>query len=225
MTLRNFLHGWLAAALTMSLICSLSISETHAGGAVALTPDEIAPVKVGDAAPSFTVTTAKDEPYVFDPENLERPVLLLSFRGGWCPYCNIYLSEMRHVIPDIKAMGVDVLFLSGDRPEILYSGLEQETQEDIAALDYTILSDADARAAIALGTAFAVSEKTMNKLKNGDYEITDSSVERHSILPVPSVFAIDRSGVVRFAFTNVNYRVRLPADDLIAAATEIAAAE
>jgi len=44
-------------------------------------------------------------------------------------------------------------------------------------------------------------------------------------LPVPAVFAIDRQGEIQFAHTNADYKVRLPADELLAAAHEIAAAE
>jgi peroxiredoxin len=48
---------------------------------------------------------------------------------------------------------------------------------------------------------------------------------KHGVLPVPAVFAIDRDGVINFAYTNADYKVRLPADELLAAAREIAAAD
>ncbi len=53
----------------------------------------------------------------------------------------MHLSELRHVVPEIDGMGIDVLFLSGDRPALLYKSLGGETREDIAGLGYTILSD------------------------------------------------------------------------------------
>ena len=137
----------------------------------------------------------------------------------------MYLSEMRHAIPEISAMGVDVLFLSGDRAELLYASLRRETQEDIAALEYTILSDADAQAAIALGIAFRASDRTMNRRAEKGDDIAGSSMARHGVLAVPAVFAIDRQGTIQFVYTNANYKVRLPADELMAAAREIAAAD
>jgi peroxiredoxin len=47
----------------------------------------------------------------------------------------------------------------------------------------------------------------------------------HGVLPVPAVFAINRQGEIRFAYTNADYKVRLPADELLAAAHEIATAD
>ncbi len=223
--LRPILHSSFAVLICMSLVCSVSMRHGHADVPVAETADAIRPLAAGDVAPRFNVETVAGLPFEFVPQNLERPVVLLAFRGGWCPYCNMYLSEMRHAIPQISAMGVDVLFLSGDRAELLYASLGRETQEDIAGLPYTILSDADAQAAIALGIAFRASDRTMNRRAEKGDDIAGSSMARHGVLPVPAVFAIDRHGMIQFAYSNANYKVRLPAEELMAAAREIAAAD
>lgn len=222
MTIRSTLHSVFAALLFASLVCSLALRSGHADAPIAATADEIRPLQVSDPAPRFVVEQVDGSPYDFNPKELEKPTLLLTFRGGWCPYCNMYLSDMRFVIPEIREMGVDVLFLSGDRAEDLYDGLSAQAQEDIEGLDYTILSDANAQAAIALGIAFRPNERTRNYLK-GKGALEGSSVDHHDILPVPAVFAVDTEGVIRYAFTNPNYKVRLPAEDLLAVAREIAA--
>ena len=225
MSLRSILHSLFAVLLTSSIVCSVAIQAGHADVPIAESAKLIEPLVKGDKAPRFIVETVDGEDFDFDPENLERPAVLLTFRGGWCPYCNMYLSDMRHAIPKIREMGVDVLFLSGDRAELLFDSLKMETQEDIANLDYTILSDADAQAAIALGIAFKASQRTINgRMKKGQ-DIEGSSMRTHGVLPVPAVFAIDADGVIQFAYTNADYSVRLPADELIVAAREIAAAD
>jgi peroxiredoxin len=208
-------------ALLLSLACSVSMQYGHADGPVAKDAAGIKPLQVGQAAPRFIVETVDRDPFVFDPQSLERPVLLVSFRGGWCPYCNLHLSELRHVIPDIDARGVDVLFLSGDRPGLLYRSLDAETQADIASLDYTLLSDADAQAAIALGIAFEASSMTVERRREKGDDIEGSSMLRRGILPVPAVFAIGTDGKVAFAYANPDYKVRLPADELLAVAVRL----
>jgi peroxiredoxin len=191
---------------------------------VAQTAAEIQPLQAGDRAPRFTVETVDNRPFDFDPRKLERPAVLISFRGGWCPYCNMHLSELRHAISAISKMDVDVLFLSGDRSEILTSSLKRETQDDIDGLGYTILSDANAQAAIALGIAFKASDRTMmGRHEKGD-DIEESSMARHGVLPVPAVFAVNGEGIITFAYANPDYRVRISADELVAAASEVAIA-
>lgn len=225
MPFRSILQFLFALAMTASIICSIAIQAGHADVPIAESAALIEPLGKGDAAPRFVVETVAGEAFDFDPQNLERPVVLLTFRGGWCPFCNVYLSDMRHAIPEIRAMGVDVLFLSGDRSELLFETLSQETKEDIDGLDYTLLSDADAQAAVALGIAFKASQRTINRRSEKGQDIEDSSMLKHGVLPVPAVFAIDRDGVISFAYTNADYKVRLPADELLAAAREIAAAD
>jgi peroxiredoxin len=129
---------------------------------------------------------------------------------------------LRDVIPEISALGIDVLFLSGDRSELLYESLKAETQEDIANLDYAIYSDANAQAAIALGIAFRPSERTLNRRDEKGDDIEGSSMINHNVLAVPAVFAIDTDGVISFAYANPNFRVRLPAEELLEVARTIA---
>jgi cytochrome oxidase Cu insertion factor (SCO1/SenC/PrrC family) len=112
--------GLLTALLTFVIAVALLAGPATAAASVADTPEAVQPVAAGETAPEFDVRTVEDKPYHFDPAGLERPVILILFRGGWCPYCNLRLSDLRHVIPEINELGVDVLFLSGDRPDILY---------------------------------------------------------------------------------------------------------
>jgi peroxiredoxin len=181
--------------------------------------EETTPLKAGDRAPAFTVRTVDNEPFAFDPDELESTTVLISFRGGWCPYCNMHLSELRKVIPQIREAGVDILFLSNDPPEQLYSTLKKETQENIAGLDYTILSDADISAARALGTAFRVDKRLTDYLDGKDHDYTGSSIGRYNALAVPAVYVIDSSGRIVYDFVNADYKIRLSAEDLLAAAT------
>ena len=221
MSLRTLVLAALAITLAFSLVTSTSVRYGHADVPVAEKAAAIKPLKVGQPAPRFSVETIDNERFDFDPRTLERPVILVSFRGGWCPFCNLHLSELRHAIPAINNMGVDVLFLSGDRSELLLASLSRETQQDIEGLGYTLLSDANAQAAIALGIAFKASDRTIQRrMERGD-DIERSSMERHGVLPVPAVFAISQNGIIEYAYANPDYKVRLSADELMAAARGI----
>jgi len=212
---RSTVLGALFLVLFMSLTCSMSMQYGHADVPIAETAALAQPLAVGHAAPRFEVRTVENKPFVFDPREMERPAVLVTFRGGWCPFCNMHLSELKNVVSDIDALGVDVLFLSGDRPELLYSTLSRETQDDIAGLDYTILSDADVQAAIALGVAFKASRRTIDRRIDKGQDVENSSMLRHGVLPVPAVFVVGQDGIIAFAYANPDYKVRLPADDLL----------
>jgi len=189
---------------------------------IAASASEINPVKTGEMAPRFTVRTVDDEPFIFDPENLDAPTILITFRGGWCPYCNLHLSELRNVIPELQAKGINVYFLSGDRPELLYASLKMETQNAIDGLGYTILSDAKIEAALALGIAFKVADDSVSRMEDRGTDLGESSMVNFQALPVPAVYMIDTSGKVVYSFVEADYKVRLPAQDLLDAAKALA---
>jgi peroxiredoxin len=188
---------------------------------IAPSAEETKPLQAGDPAPDFTVYNVDGSAYKFIADNLERPTVIITFRGGWCPYCNTQLQELRNVLPEMKQSGADILFLSGDRPEILYSNLKQETQESIANLDYTILSDAKLDAAMALGLAFKVPGNTLETYRNRKRDMDDSSIALHNALPIPAVYVINTDGNIAFAHTNPDYRVRLPAQEVKAAVDKV----
>ena len=218
---RHLINVTLVVLMLASAIVSHSIRAAASEyDQLPATAQETTPLKAGDRAPAFTVRTVDNEAYNFDPDNLERTTILISFRGGWCPYCNMHLSELRTVIPQIKEAGADILFLSNDAPDQLYSSLKQETQDDIAGLDYTILSDADISAARALGTAFRTDSRLTDYLDEKGREYSGSSIGKHNALAVPAVYVIDRSGKIVYDFVTPDYKIRLSAEDLLVAAND-----
>jgi len=181
---------------------------------IAPNAEAVQPVQVGEQAPQFTVQQVDGSDYDFNPRQRQRPALIITFRGGWCPFCNMQLQELRHVVPELKASGYEVLFLSADRPEILYSSLKDENQQ----LDYTILSDADMQAASALGIAFKIPAADIERMATAGLDLEAATGNALHALPVPAVFIVDAAGIVRFAYVNPDYRVRLSADKVRAAA-------
>ena len=210
----------LLVATFVSSTCIQATADEYAR--LAASAEYITPLKAGDPAPSFTVRTVEDEAFHFNPNQLEKPVIFISFRGGWCPYCNMHLSELKDVVPQISDRDIDVYFLSGDRPEILHSNLKRETQDAIDGLGYVILSDANIEAALAFGTAFKADKAYIARHDERGTDLEGSSMRQFGALPVPSVYVIDQSGKIVYDFVNADYKIRLPADELLAVADKVA---
>ena len=177
-------------------------------------PDDaskVVPVEVGAKAPAFAALEVDGRPFKFDPTALREPVVLIFYRGGWCPYCNLHLKDLQSVEPTIVALGYRVIFLSTDRPAILYSSLKEK-------VNYHIVSDASLAAARAFGVAYRLDDETIRKMKSFGVDLDAAQGSHTHELPVPSVFIVDRTGVVRFRYFNADYKVRLDAASVLAAA-------
>ena len=84
--------------------------------------------------------------------------------------------------------------------------------------DYILLSDSELAAARALGVAYRVDEETFGKLQGYGIDLEEASGQDHHLLPVPSVFLIDRKGSIRFVYVNPDYTQRIDPETLLAAA-------
>lgn len=170
------------------------------------------PLMPGMAAASFETLTSEDESFVFDSSVLERPAILVFYRGGWCPYCSMQLSELRKIDRQLADMGYDLLFLSADRPAKLREG---SLGDDVPI---TLLSDSTMQIAQSYGIAFHVAESTLNRYLESGLDLAEEAGADHGILPVPSVFFVGSDGKINFQYSNPDYRVRISHELLLAAA-------
>lgn len=194
------------------LIFSLLLVAPAGANEAAPSAADVRPLQVGAAAPAFTVRTAAGEAFEFQPDGLDGKQLLIFYRGGWCPYCNKHLKSLRHVVPKLREAGIEVLFLSADRPERLAATLAE------SELDYTLLSDAAMSAARAFGLAFVVDDETIKKYLSYGIDLEAASGYDHHQLPVPAVYLIGADGKVEYMFADADYKIRLQPDQVLAAA-------
>jgi len=173
---------------------------------------QVQPLLPGMQAPVFDVLNVEGQAVHFDPENMSKPLALTFFRGGWCPYCNLHLAELRKAETELRELGFDIWFISVDRPEMLYGSLEQPD------IGYTVLSDAKLSATRAFGLAFRLPDEMVARYLSYNIDLEGASGETHHVLPAPATFLIASDGVIHFQYTNPDYTVRLHPDVLLAAA-------
>lgn len=183
---------------------------------IAADATRVKPLVAGAMAPAFATRKPDGSSYAFDPTSRAAPTVLIFYRGGWCPYCNAHMGQLKAAESTLRERGYEVLFLSSDRPEILLSSLQDDVEKEIA--HYTLLSDSDAIAARAFGIAFRVDPKTVEQYKGFGIDLEQTQGNSGHILPVPAVYVIDKSGKIVFTHFDPNYQQRLSAEKLLAAA-------
>ncbi|NDU97408.1 peroxiredoxin-like family protein [Spirosoma terrae] len=195
----------------LTFICLLFVSMAfRASVEIPQKPEDISPLLVGETIPSSKVQTIDGQSVSLLDIVSKKPTVLIFYRGGWCPFCNRQLSELRTLEPDLSKLGYQILAVSTDSPENLKNTLDK------SELTYTLLSDADVTAARAFGLAFkapAAYSATLEKGSNG--KNTDK------LLPVPAVFLLNQQGVIKFEYINPNFKERMPAKLLKAAAESV----
>lgn len=207
--LHTFRFALTALALT-------AVSLAHAFD-IAPSADKITPILLGSTLPDPALRDRDGNATSLRKVVGGKPSVLVFYRGGWCPFCNLQLSELRQIHPELTQLGYQLIAISPDRPEELQKTLGKDK------LDYTLVSDSSTAAIRAFGIGFTVDDTTVLKYRLGGINLEEASGETHHALPAPSVFIVDGDGILQFSYVHPDYKVRAPGQVILAAAREIAA--
>ncbi len=119
--------------------------------------------------------------------------------------------QLQNMEPQLIQLGYQIIAISPDRPEKLAHTMRKYR------LIYLLLSDSKMEASRALGIAFRVAKKTLER-KNFYRDLEAASGGKHHLLPVPAVFIIGTDGIIKFVYINPDYTKRIKSDLLLAAA-------
>jgi peroxiredoxin len=129
-------------------------------------------------------------------------ILLAFYRGGWCPYCNSEIHALTTAYPEYGKRGVTPVAVSVDKPDA------ELKMRATYAVPFPILSDENAVAIEAFHVVKHVGDDELAKYKSFGVDLEDYSGKAHHEIAIPALFLIDRSGIVRWAHSDPEYKVR-----------------
>ncbi|SMC42082.1 peroxiredoxin-like family protein [Pedobacter africanus] len=200
MNIKQFITG--AVTLVFALIGAAKAQNVYPAKA-----EDISPLLIGEQLPSVYLTDAAGSIFELNKALAAKPTILIFYRGGWCPYCNLQLSGLQEIEEGLKNTGYQVIAVSTDKPDNLKQSMEK------GKLSYTLLSDADLNLAKQVGIAFKAPEAYQKMLVG-----TTGGKDTDMLLPVPSIFILNRSGEIRFEYIEPNFKERISPELLKAVA-------
>lgn len=167
--------------------------------------EDIAPLLIGESIPDSKLKNSKGEIVEISDILKKKPTVLVVYRGGWCPYCNLQLSGIGKIENEIIDLGYQIVAISPDDFQNL------EKSEEINEIKYQLLSDEKGDFLQKLGIAF----RTPNMVKA--YIKTKKHIgETSEILPVPTVMIVNTEKEILFEYINQNYKQRISEEMLLA---------
>ena len=137
------------------------------------------------------------------------PVVVLFYRGAWCPFCNRQLKALQDSLEQIYTRGAQVVAITPELPE----GIDSTVKKTGAI--FPILYDQDMKVAKEYQVAFAVDDRTVGRYKTGGIDLLKANGQRSAMLPVPAVYIINTEGSVTYRYFNENYRTRVSVQEIL----------
>ena len=186
------------------LLITLIIAGCSNQQSIPLIAEDISPILIGEKLPNANFQNVDGKSVQLRNLLEEKPTVLVFYRGGWCPYCNVQLSGLVEIEEDILELGYQILAISPDDYKNLQSTIENNSTK------YKLLSDPNGEFIQEIGIAF----KTSSSLK--EYIIGKGQKgETSSVMPAPTVMIVDKKGVIKFEYINPNNKERISGDMLL----------
>jgi peroxiredoxin len=175
-------------------------------------------LKPGDTMPAFVLPNAEGR-LVSSDEMLAQGALVISFfRGDWCPYCRAMLQAYEAALPAIVAAGGRLVAITPD------TGGKPSSAKHAHGLHFEVLSDPDSAVALQFGVMFRAPDAYRALLESRGIDLADRHGNPGWFIPIPATFVVDRAGMVRHAFTDVDFTYRAEPDAIVAALRSLAGA-
>lgn len=167
-------------------------------------------LQVGQKIPEFSLPNALGK-NIDVKALLARGALVITFyRGGWCPYCNLALRALEQHLPEIQALGANLIAITPEQPDSSLSTLEKNQ------LEFEVLSDSNNEVAEALGIVWKLPEETLRWHEEFfELFLANFNGGNRDELPVPATFIVDTDGQIIWRFVEAQYWHRAEPSDIV----------
>ena len=169
---------------------------------------------INSKAPDFKGIDQDGNEIVLKDMRKKGNVVVVFYRGYWCPYCSKYLRKLQDSLEVIKGARAQLVVITPQGDE----GIDTTVSRTGAA--FPIIYDKDMKIAKAYQVAYKVEEKTVNRYKNSNPPIDLLKINgqaKEAYLPVPAVYIVNTDGSVFFRYFNEDYKKRVPISDILKA--------
>lgn len=129
-------------------------------------------------------------------------VVLVFYRGEWCPYCNRNLKKLSDSLQLILDKGATLVAVTPEKPESVAKTVEKTNAR------FPVLHDENLKIMKAYEVEFEVPENTLKRYRNGGIKIDEVNGKNGNYLPIPATYVIDKESNITYRFFNQDYKKR-----------------
>ena len=167
-------------------------------------------LEIGDRAPQITARDQNGK-VINSKEILENEkILLVFYRGNWCPHCKKHLGELEKNLSALKEKGVFVLVVTPESEE-----KTRETQEKFKT-SFSIVHDSGNQIMKDYKVAFEVNKVNVPNYYDKVTELVNEyNSETDKVLPVPATYLIGTDGKIEYIHYDPNYKNRSDISEIV----------
>ena len=136
-------------------------------------------------------------------------VVLVFYRGHWCPHCNRFLKKLEDSLQSITSKGATLVAVTSEKPENISKTIEK------TKASYPILFDEDLKIMKAYDVDHEQQENTITRYRNTGIDLEKTNGKDWKYLPIPAVYIIDKESTITYRFFEPDYKKRPQIKDIL----------
>ncbi len=167
-------------------------------------------LRVGETAPIFKANDHTGKELFLPDLYKKQPVVMVFYRGVWCPACNQYLSALQDSLKYIKNAGAMLVAISPESVEKV-----KETVDSTDA-SFSVISDPNGYVMSAYGLSFHVTKEYQQMVNDKlGVDIATNNITEDAKLPVPATYIIGTDGKIKYVYFHPDYHQRATVKEIV----------
>jgi len=166
---------------------------------------------INSKAPDFKAKDQNGNEIVLKDLRKKGPVVIIFYRGYWCPYCTRELQKLQDSLQLIKDKGAQLIAITPERQDGIAKTIEK------TKANYSIITDDELKIMKAYSVAYQVDDKTVSRYKMASIDLAANNGQKAGsiFLPVPAVYIINKDGEIAYRFFDPDYKNQAPIKDIL----------
>ncbi len=165
-------------------------------------------LKIGDTAPQIKGMDQDGNKIDMQAMLKKGSVVLVFYRGQWCPHCNKQLSHLNDSLSLITAKAAMVIAITPETADNIKKTVEK------TKASFAIVEDKGLAIMRSYKVSYAVDEKTITKYKKYGIDFEKANGTNGANLPVPATYIVGQDGKIKYVFFNPDYTKRASVKDI-----------
>ncbi len=166
-------------------------------------------IGINEKAPLFKAEDQNGLTIDLSKELEKGKVVLMFYRGQWCPYCNRYMAALQDSIHLIKDKGAQVIAVTPERHEEIDKTIEK------SGASFSVIYDEGHQIMDNYKVTFTMSKTKFTAYTAYGININKASGNDDRALPVPATYIISKDGVVINRHFDTNYKSRMTIKEIL----------
>ena len=137
------------------------------------------------------------------------PVVIMFYRGYWCPYCSRSLKRLQDSLHLLTAKNAQVIVITPEGKE----GVDSTVAKTGAV--FSIITDEGMVISNKYGVAFKVDDRSLGRYKNAGIDLLKINNQKEASLPVPAVYIVNEDGAITYRYFNEDYKKQVTVKEIL----------